>query len=59
MKLTIEIKMDNDAFSGDGQAHYEAARILSEAAQKIESGAWDFPLFDINGNKVGKAEVKA
>jgi hypothetical protein len=57
MKLTLEIEMDNDAFSGYGQAHYEAARILSEAAYKIEHGAWAFPLLDSNGNKVGEVKL--
>lgn len=57
MKLKLEITMDNAAFE-DGEGHDEAARILREAADKIEAGAWAFPLLDCNGNKVGKVETK-
>lgn len=56
MTLTIEIQMDNAAFEGDS-AHDEAARILHEAACKIEDGTWNFVVRDINGNTVGTAKV--
>lgn len=65
MKLTIEIQMDNAAFTEDlseGEAHgSEVARILLDYARCVEP--WIFvggerkTLFDINGNRVGKAEV--
>lgn len=52
MKVKIEIKCDNAAFE-DAPEH-EVARILREAAQRIEGGGLScFPLFDYNGNKVG------
>jgi len=55
MKLKLEIKMDNAAFDeegGDGW-HYEAARILRDAADKIENGESEGNLRDFNGNLVG------
>jgi len=58
MKLKLEIKMDNAAFA-DGDPAHEAARILKEAAFKINNepiGNFDgdgFPLRDYNGNTVG------
>lgn len=58
MKLTLEIQMDNAAFDGDGAAHDEAARILRKAADVIESGGWAQVLMDINGNKVGRVDVR-
>lgn len=64
MKLVIEIKMDNDAFWPEGSGFeqgIEAQRILEEAAKKLPEGlsaglVWS--LKDINGNTVGKMEVK-
>ena len=59
MKLLIEIKMDNAAFE-DGSGT-ECARILRELANRIEGEQCAIgdvtPCLDINGNKVGKAEV--
>lgn len=55
MTLTIKIEMDNAAF--DGGAHDEAARILRALAKKIEAGAWNTAIMDVNGNKVGKCKV--
>lgn len=70
MRLIIEIKMDNAAFTdesardGDqddaGARGMEAARILRELAIDLQNGidADDsYSLRDANGNKVGKCEV--
>lgn len=46
------IETGNSAFEGEGKDH-EVARILSEAADKIENGGMDFKLYDFNGNVVG------
>jgi hypothetical protein len=57
--LRIEIKMDNAAFEDD--APTEIARILRQYAERLERQhdrilTFDI-LRDINGNRVGKAEV--
>ncbi len=60
MKLTLTIDMDNAAFESPN-AGPEAARILRHVARKVDgyTGLKDFecPLMDINGNRVGQAEV--
>lgn len=50
--VRITIDTGNAAFD-DGNREAEVARILREAADRIEAGAEDFTLRDINGNKVG------
>lgn len=54
MKVEIEINCDNSAFDGDNFT-FEVKRILSEVSKA------DYlcgkPLFDINGNRVGKVRV--
>lgn len=61
MTLKIEIEMDNAAFEEDPQG--EPARILRHAANVIGAGNMgmvaeaNMNLRDINGNKVGQAEV--
>ena len=55
MNLMIKINCNNAAFQ-DGQPEIEAARILRETADKIEtegSGGEPVKLRDINGNAVG------
>ena len=47
--------MDNAAFEPNWNE--EAARILRDAAKKIEQGQDGFGLRDINGNKVGQLGV--
>ncbi len=60
MKLTLTIQMENAAFD-DGTSE-ELHRILLEAASKLQTAQplhkGQFALLDINGNKVGKVEVK-
>ena len=55
--LTIEIETGNAAFA-DGNEAAELARILREAAQRIEHGCTGFPLRDNNGNRVGYCEYE-
>lgn len=59
MKLTIEINMDNAAF--DPEPKDEVQRILRRLADSFDDwpGRNEFKLglLDMNGNKVGKAEV--
>lgn len=54
MKITIEINTDNAAFEDRGQ---EIHRLLSVVQSKIIKGLCGGPLYDFNGNKVGKFEV--
>ena len=59
MKLTLTIVMDNAAF-GD-MPGTELARILHDAARRVEDEQWDnygqLALHDINGNQVGSMNV--
>ena len=60
MHCKIEIEMDNAAF--DWPSH-ELARILREASRRAEKleftlGQDDWPLRDINGNKVGQVIIE-
>jgi hypothetical protein len=57
MKLTLEINMDNAAFDEDGY-FVEAARILREAADRLEIGNDSGYLRDINGNRVGQFGIE-
>ena len=50
--FTLKLNTDNAAFSYD--AAMEVARILREAANKLESGFTDTKLRDYNGNVVGQ-----
>ena len=58
MKVRITINTDNAAFEGDG-AFFEIHRILDQvkgallSACPSDSMQVDFPLRDINGNRVG------
>ena len=53
--FTLNIQTDNAAFQDDGPS-VEVVRILRELADKIErTGADDYSLIDINGNRVGSA----
>jgi hypothetical protein len=61
MTLTITIDMDNAAFEDDTEG--ECARILKDLAEKIDKGFGpteygNVTLRDVNGNTVGKAEVR-
>jgi hypothetical protein len=61
MKLTITIDSDNDAFEPDPGP--ELARILKDIARKIADTnqyqiATTFPLYDMNGNFVGKLKYE-
>ena len=55
--LTIEIETGNAAFA-DGNEAAELARILREAARKIDNRHTEFKLHDHNGNRVGYCEYE-
>jgi hypothetical protein len=59
MKLKITITMDNAAF--EDSKGFEAARILTKLADKMQEHSLEpgdeYPLIDINGNRVGEAKV--
>lgn len=52
-KLEVEIDLGNAAFEGDNRP-VEVARILRALADRIDTGATDGLLHDINGNRVGR-----
>ena len=57
MKYVIEINMDNAAFENNEAD--ELARILTRLADRLQQGgSLECSLHDINGNKVGSAEVR-
>ena len=54
--FNLTIDCDNAAFA-DGELTYEVSRILRSAADKVfDRAVFDFPLKDINGNKVGSVK---
>jgi len=60
MELRLTLRMDNQAF--EEEPGPEVARILVELADRIGTSTmiapgWVAHLFDVNGNRVGKAEV--
>lgn len=60
MKFELHIECDNAAFEGDPLT--EIARILRTEAEKMArfggEEIWDNTLFDLNGNRVGRATLK-
>ncbi len=55
--LTLTIETENAAFA-DGQQAAEVARILRQAASKIERGSHSGSLCDGNGNTVGRYDLE-
>jgi hypothetical protein len=55
MVFLLKIECDNSAF--EPEPGDEVARILREAADKIERGSTGVRLRDVNGNKVGKCRL--
>lgn len=55
-EFVLTIRMENAAFDPDPQ--WEVARILRDVVEKIDRGRTDGPILDINGNTVGKFEMK-
>jgi len=53
MKFTLTIESDNDAVTDPQTGNLEVARILRDAAQRIEDGAISNVCRDTNGNVVG------
>ena len=57
MKFKLEIDCSNAAF--EEEPEYEVARILRELADKLEAdGSLAHPVFDFNGNRVGRSTVE-
>ena len=58
MRCTIRINCDNAAFAEDPTM--EVARILRELADRLTHASPDddYPLHDLNGNRVGSAEFR-
>ena len=52
-KLTIET--GNAAF--EQECAYECARILRQVADALQSGTRGAPLYDFNGNRVGRFDL--
>ena len=52
-KLKIQFNTDNDAFENDYR-YTEIDRILRDIADKAARGMIGAPIYDINGNAVGK-----
>lgn len=52
-KFVVEIDCDNAAFEDNMSG--EVGRLLMNAARLVDSGLENLPLFDINGNNVGRA----
>lgn len=57
MTFTFTLNCDNAAFEGD-DGRQEIARIMREAAKRIEYGGTVGPCFDANGNRVGYWEIE-
>lgn len=59
MKFTLEIDCNNAAFADHphGPAG-EIARLLKVAAMAVERGTRGAPLYDDNGNKCGRFDIK-
>lgn len=59
MKFRLEISCDNAAFGDDDlERCAEIGRILHAAGRNIEDGRLFVPLYDSNGNLVGRAEIE-
>lgn len=57
--FNLKIETDNAAFDHDnGGAEQEVARLLRLTADAVEAGTSGAPLFDYNGNKVGRFDLK-
>lgn len=55
-KIKIEFNTENAAF--DDNADYEIGAVLEQAKNIINSGNFDKPLRDSNGNKIGSVIVE-
>lgn len=63
MHLDLNIKADNSAFGDtenprDPERLSELARLLRIAADALEAGTIGAPLYDCNGNKVGRFDIE-
>lgn len=66
MEYVITINLDNAAFYDDGMDDVElmhnpgpeVARLLRKLADECDGGPYEGKLKDINGNTVGRAEIR-
>ena len=56
MTFTLQISMDNAAF--DQNVEGELTRILHKLANDVNNMENEYTIRDINGNKIGVAEIK-
>jgi hypothetical protein len=54
-RFTLELRLENDELGTDPQGG--VARILREVATAIERGTRGAPIYDINGNCVGRFDM--
>ena len=52
----LEFRTDNAAFDADATA--EVSRILRQIADAVERGTSGAPLYDTNGNRIGRFDWK-
>ena len=59
MQYLVSISLDNDAFASKIAAADEVARILEQLAAQTREACMlqDRTLRDVNGNKVGRADI--
>jgi hypothetical protein len=57
MLFSLKIESSGDAFS-NGEGVAEVARLLRKVANDIEKGKDGGPLFDVNGNRCGRYDMR-
>lgn len=58
MKFKLNFDCDNSAFGDDiFSRNEEIKRILLEVSKNLENGYEFFPVYDVNGNKIGKYDT--
>ena len=55
--FSVEIEVGNAAFDGEVEMSREIARILRNLADDVECGHILQTLYDVNGNRVGRASL--
>lgn len=55
--FTVQLELGNAAFDGEAEMAHEIARILRCLAADVECGHVLQTLYDVNGNRVGRASL--
>ena len=55
--FTVQLELGNAAFDGEVEMAHEIARILRRLAADVECGHILQTLYDVNGNRVGRASL--